>query len=238
MKKLLALIALSLLLAACGTDEDATSGTGEMVHPIEVEVLTPEEGDAGEWLLEAYVTQNGEPVNDANEVKFEVYKQNSKEDSDMIDYTNVEEGVYSITYTFDEDGVYYMIPHVTARSMHTMPTHQIIIGDGHVAAEDEDSQGHADGLEYETNLEEAEGEFTIELRPMMDGEAITDARVRLEMAVPNSVDDHRIWLDSEEKESGVYSTDYVFDESGEYEIIFHIEKDALHEHPTETFEIE
>lgn len=237
MKKLIGLIGLSLLLAACGTDEDATSGAGDTVYPIEVEVLTAEEGDAGEWLLEAFVTQNGEPVDDASEVKFEVYEQSSKAESDMVDHTDVEEGVYSASYTFEEDGVYFVIPHVTARNMHTMPTHQIIIGDGHAVA-DMESHTHADGLQIETNLDEAEGDFAIEVRPTMDGDELTGARVRLELAEPSSVDGIKVWIDTEEQENGLYVANYEFEESGEYEIVFHIEKDALHEHPTETFEIE
>ncbi|HSJ36659.1 MAG TPA: FixH family protein [Planococcus sp. (in: firmicutes)] len=240
MKKVMGLIGLSLLLAACGADEDAMSGAGETVQPIEVEVLTPAEGDTGDWLLEAYVTQDGEPVNDASEVKFEVYVQNGKEDSDMLDYTEVDEGVYSVPYTFEDDGVYFVIPHVTARNMHNMPTHQILIGDVHAEAKDAetDENAKADGLHIETNLEEAEGDFTIEVRPMMHGEAIQDARVRLELAEPHSDSNVKVWLDTEEQESGLYVTDFQFEKTGEYEIVFHIEKDAMHEHPAETFEIE
>lgn len=137
MKKLLVLGAFGLLLAGCGAEEeraDSASAAEQEVHPLEVEVLTEAAGEPGEWTLEAYVSQGGEAVDDADEVKFEVFEAGKKDESVKIDYANVEDGVYSVEHTFAEEGVYYFIPHVTARGMHTMPTQQVIVGD--VSAEE------------------------------------------------------------------------------------------------------
>ncbi|HSJ37621.1 MAG TPA: FixH family protein [Planococcus sp. (in: firmicutes)] len=131
MKKLMVIGAFGLMLAGCGMeDESADNATaaGQEVQGLEVEVLTEPEGETGEWTLEAYVSQGTEAVNDADEVKFEVFEAGKKDESVKIDYTDVKDGVYSVKHTFQEDGVYYFIPHVTARSLHTMPTQQVIVG--------------------------------------------------------------------------------------------------------------
>ncbi len=132
MKRLMVIGAFGLLLAGCGTNEsnsENASASEQEVQELKVEVLTEPKGDVGEWTLEAYVSQGGEAVNDATEVKFEVFKAGQKEESVTNDYTDLHEGVYSVKHTFEEDGVYYFIPHVTARSMHTMPTQQVIVGE-------------------------------------------------------------------------------------------------------------
>ncbi|MBT2569799.1 FixH family protein [Planococcus sp. ISL-110] len=131
MKKLMVIGAFGLMLAGCGMEKnsaDNASAAEQEVKELEVQVLTEPVGETGEWTLEAFVSQGGEAVNDANEVKFEVFEAGKKDESVKNDYTDVKDGVYSIKHTFQEDGVYYFIPHVTARSMHTMPTQQVIVG--------------------------------------------------------------------------------------------------------------
>lgn len=131
MKRLIAIGAFGFMLAGCGMEEesvDDASAAEQEVQELEVEVLTEPKGEAGEWTLEAYVSQGGEAVNDADEVKFEVFEAGKKDESVKIDYTDLKDGVYSIKHTFQEEGVYYFIPHVTARSLHTMPTQQLIVG--------------------------------------------------------------------------------------------------------------
>ncbi|HSP21563.1 MAG TPA: FixH family protein [Planococcus sp. (in: firmicutes)] len=131
MKKLMVIGVFGLMLAGCGMEEesvDNATAAEQEVQELEVEVLTEAKGEAGEWTLEAYVSQGGEAVNDADEVKFEVFEAGKKDESVKTDYTDVKDGVYSVKHTFQEDGVYYFIPHVTARSLHTMPTQQVIVG--------------------------------------------------------------------------------------------------------------
>lgn len=131
MKKLLVIGAFGFMLAGCGMAEesaDSATAAGQEVQGLDVEVLTEPKGERGEWILEAYVSQGGEAVNDADEVKFEVFAPGKKDDSVKIDYTDAKDGVYSAKHTFEEEGVYYFIPHVTARSLHTMPTQQVVVG--------------------------------------------------------------------------------------------------------------
>jgi len=131
MKKLMVIGVFGLMLAGCGMEEESADNAAaaeQEVQGLEVEVLTEPKGETGEWTLEAFVSQGGEAVNDADEVKFEVFEAGKKDDSVKIDYTDVKDGIYSVKHTFQEDGVYYFIPHVTARSLHTMPTQQVIVG--------------------------------------------------------------------------------------------------------------
>lgn len=164
MKKLMVMGVLGFMLAGCGMEEesvDNASAAEQEVQELEVEVLTEAKGETGEWTLEAYVSQGGEAVNDADEVKFEVFEAGKKDDSVKNDYTDVKDGVYSVKHTFEEDGVYYFIPHVTARGLHTMPTQQVIVG----KVTDEEIQA-AEGAMAEAKAKGMEG--------MKDGEHMKD----------------------------------------------------------------
>ncbi|QQK77475.1 FixH family protein [Salicibibacter cibarius] len=119
----------SVFLVACGAEGDQAEGDPGSTEAIDVEVTMPEEMDTGEHMLETQVTQEDEAVTDADEVVFEVWEDGSKEDSDMIEQEAENDGVYSAEYTFEEDGIYLVQPHVTARGMHSMPVHHIIVGD-------------------------------------------------------------------------------------------------------------
>jgi hypothetical protein len=75
----------------------------------------------------AIVTQGDEPVADADEVMFEIWKDGAKAASEMIEAEYEEEGTYLIETTFSQEGTYYVQSHVTARSMHTMPKQQVTV---------------------------------------------------------------------------------------------------------------
>ncbi|AXF56115.1 hypothetical protein DT065_08815 [Salicibibacter kimchii] len=136
---------LLIFLAACGGDEEQTEEAPGSTEAIDVEVTMPEEMDTGDHLLETRVTQEDEAVTDADEVVFEVWEDGNKEDSDMIEKETEDDGVYSADYTFEENGIYLVQPHVTARGMHSMPIHPIFVGDvdqEEIDAFDEDDMDH------------------------------------------------------------------------------------------------
>jgi uncharacterized lipoprotein len=130
---------LILLLGACGTADDQTSGAGSSdehaehgdtedvgVYPLTVDLQLPETATAGEEVtIRTIVTMNDEIVEDADEVKYEI--QNESGESEMIVAEFDGEESYPITKTFDEPGTYKVIPHTTARGQHTMPAKEIII---------------------------------------------------------------------------------------------------------------
>ncbi|TVP85974.1 MAG: hypothetical protein EA344_04135 [Alkalicoccus sp.] len=138
MKKALILTSLCGLLAACGTSEEEANeesgavGVDEInMEQLEAEIEAPESLDPGEEAeLKVLVTQGEELVDDASEVKFEVWEAGSKEGSDMVEADLPgEEGWYSVSYEFENEAVYHVQPHTTARGMHVMPVHDIVVGE-------------------------------------------------------------------------------------------------------------
>lgn len=120
----------AILMVGCNGEEDIQTNASEaMVEIVEVEILTPEQLSPNEpVLLEAQVTQGGEFVNDADDVTFEVWESGLREQGVMLDGVFTEDGKYSVEYTFDHDGVYYMFAHTNARGLHIMPKQQITVG--------------------------------------------------------------------------------------------------------------
>ncbi|MET3684082.1 hypothetical protein ABID56_002208 [Alkalibacillus flavidus] len=139
-----------LVLSACGSDDNAEnndeSAEADALTPLKVEILTEQEVEAGEVTLSAHVTHGNNNVNEADEVEFEVWQEGSKEQSEMITGSFTEEGVYEASYTFEDDGIYYMIAHVTALDQHTMPQQPIAVGNADLseASNSNTEDGHND----------------------------------------------------------------------------------------------
>lgn len=134
MKKLLGAAVLSsvLVLGACGNDENKDDMEGQEhndhdeVAGLDVELTTPETATAGEEVeFVAHVTSNDEDVNDADEVLFEVLKDD--ESLDKIEGEFTENGLYKLNYTFKEAGTYEVISHVDANGLHTMPKNEVVV---------------------------------------------------------------------------------------------------------------
>lgn len=132
MKKwLVSFIAVPLLLVGCSSGNEAEQPNEIDVAALEVKVniLTPEKVAVNEpVVLAAHVQQNGEHVNDAGSVKFEIWESGYQDQGQMIDGELDTDGVYKAEITFDDDGVYYMRAHATARGMHVMPKQKIVVG--------------------------------------------------------------------------------------------------------------
>lgn len=129
MKKLLWLGVPILLLAACGSDGDS-AGAGNSTDIIEVEINTPQEAEVAEDVtLSVTVTQGDETVEDADEVVYEVWQSGDRDHSEMIEAEHTEGGIYEAETTFEEEGLYYMQAHTTARRLHVMPKQEITVGD-------------------------------------------------------------------------------------------------------------
>lgn len=125
------MVAIALvILAACGNNDDTNNYLDGLVV-LEVGFDVPETLEVGETLvLEAVVTYGDEIVDDADEVVFEVWEKGKQDESDRIDSKNNGDGTYTAEVTFDEDGIYEMYAHTTARAMHTMPKREVIVGEG------------------------------------------------------------------------------------------------------------
>lgn len=126
---MIGLISVLALLSACGDDEDANQS--EELKMLDVDFELPEEADVDETVeLKATVTYGDEKVDDADEMEFEYWMENDQDNSTFIDGENNGDGTYTAEVTFDEDGVYELYAHTTARTLHTMPKKSITVGDG------------------------------------------------------------------------------------------------------------
>ncbi|WP_213424033.1 FixH family protein [Bhargavaea massiliensis] len=137
-------VLLVLLLGACGTGEEESTGAessggqenshtehGDMesdkgVHPLEVDLQLPETSGTGEEVtIRSIVTMNDEIVEDADEVKYEIVNEAGESEMILAEFDGKES--YTIKKTFDEPGTYKVTPHTTARGQHTMPTKEITV---------------------------------------------------------------------------------------------------------------
>lgn len=232
-----AFVFLTLLFTACGNNND----TDELL-PLDVQFDVPESLEVGETLLlEAIVTYGDEFVVNADEVVFEVWEKGDQQNSDMIDAENNGDGTYTTELTFNEDGIFEMYAHTTAHDLHTMPKREIIIGEGGDYEDvEENDQFHTEGFDmYFNELEVVKTDDHVDLTVNLElnNEALIDAKVRYEIW-EEKVPDERDWVDAEEENDGIYTTQHTFNKEGIYHIQVHVEDDdELHEHKTYTVEV-
>ena len=152
------LVAVPFLLVGCGEDPEVeTLDTAEMPAIVDVHIQTAEQLNAGETIqLAARVTQDEEAVNDAKEVKFEVWESGLRDEGEMLDGELTEDGIYVADYKFDHDGVYYMFAHTTARGMHVMPKQELIVGNPDMSKVLEDTSSNSMEHDEESTEEKEE----------------------------------------------------------------------------------
>lgn len=147
------MMALPFLLFGCGDEELQT----EALDIVEVDIQTAELLSAGEPIqLAARITQGEEAVEDADEVKFEVWESGLRDEGEMVYGQLTEDGVYAAEYTFDHDGVYYMYAHTTARGLHVMPKQQLVVGKPDMSQVLEDTS--SDSMDFDSESDAADNE--------------------------------------------------------------------------------
>jgi hypothetical protein len=146
-------IVLLTMLTACNQDSDS----GNMPKMVDVKLsVKPEKGKVGQPVtFEAKVTQGKKGVDDADEVVFEIWRSKA-ENHDKFTIKHPNNGIYSLKKTFQEEGTYYIVSHVTARGMHNMPKKEFIIG---MPSEKEDpnASGSMDGMKMDDKKSENNG---------------------------------------------------------------------------------
>jgi hypothetical protein len=145
MKKLLFLIVSLILLSAlasCNTNKNSSSGEPKMLD-VNLSVK-PDTGKVGEPItFEAKVTQGNENVNDADDVVFEIWR--SKDPNhEKTTIRHPKKGIYQLQKSFQQEGTYYIISHVTARGMHNMPKKEFVVG---TPSEQEDANSSNSSME-------------------------------------------------------------------------------------------
>jgi len=112
---LLPCLLLLLAMLACGQDQQQSALPVEAVFALE-----PSQPAANDNVTFAVtVTQDGKPVDDASEVKFEWWKE-GQEPHMMLDATFQKDGLYIAKQSITEPGTYFVYYHVSARGTHTM----------------------------------------------------------------------------------------------------------------------
>jgi len=243
--RMMTLFAALVILAACGNGEGNTQSGEEELATLEVAFEVPETASVNEKIdLIATVTYGEEMVTDADEVVFEVWEQDQKDNSIMIESVNNDDGTYTAQTKFDKDGVYELYAHTTARGQHTMPLKTITIGEGTDGSTSDNNDEHHHG-------EQTEG-FAIHFIQPKDAEINTEVELISHLQMNDSpLEDvsvkYKIWndktsdtaeqVDAEETTAGEYKAIYQFTESGTHHVQVHVENDeGLQQH--QQYEVE
>ncbi|WP_216828416.1 FixH family protein [Alkalihalobacterium elongatum] len=156
------------LMTACGQAEDNGQASGACENPlvpIEVDFSwEPEAPESGENLLfTAHVTHDGFNVEEADDVQFEIWEHANPDYHHMLETENQGDGLYTLDWMFQEDGVYYAYYHVTACAMHRMEKQMVVVGDVDVEATTAEPDtvttkmdGHGEHGDHEEDDEEHE----------------------------------------------------------------------------------
>lgn len=151
MKKRLLFILAGLVLvvfAACSSDTQETETNDQTEENVEEELIAldakleiPETADTGETVtFTTTVLYGNDLVTDADQVQYEIWENGKKDDSEMIDAENNEDGTYTLVHTFEHDADYTVQVHVDAVGQHTMPKKEIVVGGG----SDSEEKNHSD----------------------------------------------------------------------------------------------
>jgi hypothetical protein len=144
------LLGMMVVLIGLSVTSCAQQKAEEEPQFLEVQLTAnPEKAELNEEVtFEAKVTYGAEEVKDADEVKFEIWRSQA-EDHEKIVVEHEENGIYRLNKTFEEEGTYYIIAHVTARRMHNMPKIEFVIGTPSEPEEDVNST-EKDDMEHGT----------------------------------------------------------------------------------------
>jgi hypothetical protein len=147
MKKYIFLILIIVSVLSISACNNKDQKAGELPEFVEVKLtVNPEKGNVNEpMVFEAKVTQGDENVEDADEVSFEIWRAKD-EKHEKIKVEHAEDGIYRLEKTFQQEGTYYIISHVTARDMHNMPKKVFVVG---TASEPEDPSESKDDMNME-----------------------------------------------------------------------------------------
>ncbi|WP_368654448.1 FixH family protein [Ornithinibacillus sp. 4-3] len=243
--KLFSFLLIAIALVACGSENNEVNENNEdeELPMVEVEFEVPEHVEVNETVtLKATVMYGDELLTEVDELNFEYWKDDDKENSITEDSINQNDGTYTLDVAFEEDGVYSIYAHTTAKEMHTMPLRKITVGSGtgeHEEDHDADhshDHHHAEGFHLhfmEVTDAKVDEEIMLMVHLQMDDQPLENAKVRYEII--NESDTN--WADAEETVAGEYVGKHTFEEAGTYSIQIHVEDDEdLHEH--ETYEIE
>jgi uncharacterized protein YcfL len=154
MKKTILIFSLicAFILAGCSSNNQQQSEEEPQFLDVQLSV-NPEKAKVNEPVtFEAKVTYGDEEVTDADDVKFEIWRAHD-ENHEKIEVKHAENGIYRLEKSFDREGTYYIISHVTARNMHNMPKVEFVVGQ---PSEPEEDSNHSMDMEHDHETEDGE----------------------------------------------------------------------------------
>lgn len=252
MKRIIVMNILFLCIAIVSGCQEASeqheatqSDTSEVKSP-KVEIIAKEHVDLHEKEEISANVYYGEDLVDDAEVTFEIKK--GEEESEKVLAQLTDTGTYTIQHIFIESGTYQVTAHTNVKGYHTMPTINIQVGESsEISPEDDGSStmdnehenhhNHALSISKEelTNFK-ANQEELLSTQLKQKNEPFTAARVRFE--IWKDGEEHHQYIDAEEQATkGTYTASYVFETTGHYHIVIHVEKEEIHEHVETLVEI-
>ena len=118
----------SLLLTACSGEKDAVN-LYKQEKPLELSIIIPESFSANhQETIKAVLTQGGKKVEGTNYVHFEIWKQDGSVNYGMEESHDEGNGTYSLSKSFDSEGLYFIKVHASNNGSIIMPQKQFIVG--------------------------------------------------------------------------------------------------------------
>ena len=243
------LCTVALIATACGNDNSANTDLGSGA-PVEASFsFAPEQPVVGEAItFSVKVTQEGKPVDDAKEVKFEWWK-DGQEQHVTIPAALTSDGVYTAQQTISEPGSYFVYYHVTARDFHNMQKTPFTVkgsadehashtapatgaGSDHQHGTNAESGNHAaSGVDFHfmpADEIKASQPATVTVHLMKDNQAFADASVKFEYWQGN--EEKHTFVEATQSKPGQYDSSISFPAAGSYQVNVHVEKGDVHDH--------
>lgn len=119
-KKIVCLVSICGFLIGCGVDQEQEASAEPKM--LDVKLNGPSEVSKDETVIfKAVVTYGDEKVENADDVQFEIEKENAEGQGEMIEAKHRKDGIYEVETDFQEPGIYTVQSHVTAKDSHNMP---------------------------------------------------------------------------------------------------------------------
>ncbi|GAB6933133.1 FixH family protein [Calditerricola satsumensis] len=224
------LIGMAVLLGACQNATQPPAPSSPIAVTLTIEPQTIQPGDEVTFRLS--VTQDGKPVDDAQEAKVELWREGDAQ-HEFLPAAHRGKGVYEARKRLDQPGRYHVMYHVTAREMHSMEETTFVVGNP-AEAEAPKKEGHSHdhgSLTLDVKMDEpivAGKKERISIVVAQGGHPLSGARVRLEYGREGA--QKRAFADAHEEQPGTYVTTVAFPEPGAYRVRVHVEKEPLHDH--------
>jgi len=232
------LIGMAMLLGACQNAAQPPASSSPIAVTLTIEPQSVQPGDEVRFRLS--VTQDGKPVDDAQEAKVELWREGEAQ-HEFLPAAHRGGGVYEAQKRLDQPGRYHVMYHVTAREMHSMEETTFVVGNP-AEAEAPKKEGHSHdhgSLTLDVKMDEpvvAGKEVRISIVVAQGGRPLSGARVRLEYGREGA--QKRAFADAREQQPGTYVVTVAFPESGTYQVRAHVEKASLHEHKALTVTVQ